>query len=111
GHVRVDVLYAGFKDKTRGFVNAIGSLLLGMATVWVILWIGFNGKQSIINAPVINFEITQQGATGMFIKYQMAAFLGIYASTMLIEFVAFFFQAVADYRGEPGKRESGTAAH
>ena len=52
GHVRVDVLYAGFKDKTRGFVNALGSLLLGATTAWVILWIGFNGKQSIINAPV-----------------------------------------------------------
>ena len=111
GHVRVDVLYAGFEGKTRGFVNAIGTLLLGMATVWVILWIGFNGKQSIINAPVMNFEITQQGATGMFIKYQMAAFLGIYAATMLVQFVAFFFEAVADYRGEPGKRDAETAAH
>ncbi len=111
GHVRVDVLYAGFEDKTRGFVNAIGSLTLGMSTAWVILWIGFNGKQSIINAPVMNFEITQQGATGMFIKYQMAAFLGIYAATMLVQFVAFFFEAVADYRGEPGKRSTEIAAH
>ena len=111
GHVRVDVLYAGFSGRTRGFVNALGTLALGMTTVWVILWIGFNGKQSIINAPVMNFEITQQGATGMFVKYQMAAFLGIYASTMLVQFVVFFFEAVADFRGEPGKRNTETAAH
>ncbi len=111
GHVRVDVLYAGFKDRTRGFVNAIGTLALGCTTAWVILWIGFNGKQSIINAPVMNFEITQQGSTGMFVKYQMAAFLGIFAATMLIQFVAFFFEAVADYRGEPGKRETAEVAH
>ncbi len=111
GHVRVDVLYAGFKDKTRGFVNAVGSLALGAATMWVVLWIGFNGKQSIINAPVMNFEITQQGSVGMYVKYQMAAFLGIFAATMLIQFVAFFFEAVADFRGEPGKRQSVEVAH
>lgn len=111
GHVRVDVFYAGFSEQKRGFYNALGALLLGMTTVWVILWIGFNGKQSIINAPLMNFEITQQGATGMFVKYQMAAFLGIYAATMLIQFVVFFFEAVADYRGEPGKRTTETAAH
>ncbi len=61
-----------------------------MSTAWVIIYIGFNGKQSIINSPVANFEITQSGATGMFIKYQMAAFLGIFAATMLIQFISFF---------------------
>lgn len=111
GHVRVDVLYAGFKDRTRGFVNAIGTLALGCTTAWVILWIGFNGKQSIINAPVMNFEITQQGGTGMFVKYQMAAFLGVFAATMLIQFVSFFFEAVADYRGDPGKRKTASVDH
>jgi len=110
GHVRVDVLYAGFKTRTRGFVNAVGSLFLGSTTAWVILWIGFNGPQSIINAPVMNFEVTQSGVVGMFVKYQMAAFLGIFAATMLIQFVAFFFEAVADFRGEPGKRKTGEAA-
>ena len=57
GHVRVDVFYAGFKDKTRGAVNAIGSILLGMTTCWVIIAIGFGSKQAIINSPVANFEI------------------------------------------------------
>lgn len=111
GHVRVDVFYAGLTSRTRGFLNAIGTLLLGATTTWVILWFGFNGRQSIINAPIMNFEITQQGSTGMFIKYQMAAFLGIFASTMLIQFVAFFFEAVADFRGEPGKRKPTSVAH
>ncbi len=111
GHVRVDVLYAGFTDRTRGFVNAIGALVLGMTSMWVILWVGFHGKQSIINAPVMNFEISQQGSVGMFIKYQMAAFLGVFAITMIIEFVAFFFEAVADWRGEPGKRDAAAISH
>ncbi|WP_322867131.1 TRAP transporter small permease subunit [Aquicoccus sp. G2-2] len=111
GHVRVDVLYAGFGNTTRGKVNAFGAILLGMTTAWVILYIGFNGKQSIINSPVLNFEVTQSGNSGMFVKYQMAAFLGIFAATMLIEFVSFFFEAVANWRDEPGARAFEPVAH
>jgi len=111
GHVRVDVLYAGFGRTTRGFINAFGSIALGMSTVWVILIVGMGGKQSIINSPVANFEITQSGGVGMFIKYQMAAFLGIFAITMLIQFVSYFLEAVADKRDEPGHREIAPAAH
>jgi hypothetical protein len=86
-------------------------LFLGASTCWVILWIGFNGKQSIINAPVLNFEITQTGGVGMFVKYQMAAFLAIFAITMLIQFVSYFFEAVADFRKEPGKRQVTPVSH
>ena len=111
GHVRVDVLYAGFGHTRRGFINAWGSILLGMSTTWVILYIGFNGKQSIINSPVVNLEVTQSGTTGMFIKYQMAAFLGIFAMTMLIQFVSYFFESVADWRNEPGRREVTPTGH
>ena len=53
----------------------------------------------------MNFEITQTGGTGMFVKYQMAAYLGIFAITMLLQFVSYFFESIADYRDEPGKRE------
>ncbi|MBC6443144.1 MAG: TRAP transporter small permease subunit [Rhodobacteraceae bacterium] len=111
GHVRVDVLYAGFKGTTRGLINAFGSITLGLTTCWVIIWVGFNGERSIINSPVMNFEITQTGGVGMFVKYQMAAFLGVFAITMLIQFISYFFEAVADYRDEPGHREHTPAAH
>lgn len=111
GHVRVDVLYAGFRQRTRGFVNAVGSILLGVSTMWVIIYIGFDGKQSIINGPIANFEISQTGTVGMFIKYQMAGFIGIFAITMLIQFVSYFFEAVADFRGEPGRREAQPVSH
>lgn len=111
GHVRVDVLYAGFGRSTRGFVNAFGAIALGMSTTWVILAVGFNGKTSIINSPIANFEISQSGPGGMYIKYQMAAFLGIFAVTMLIQFVSYFLEAVADRRDEPGHRDVTPAAH
>ena len=111
GHVRVDVLYAGFNPRRKGRVNAIGSILLGMTTCWCIILIGMGSKQAIINSPIKNFEVSQTGTAGMFIKYQMAAFLAIFAITMLIQFVSYYFEAVADARGEKGRREAAPISH
>ncbi len=111
GHVRVDVLYAGFANKTRGFINALGSIVLGVSTSSVILAVGLNGKQSIINSPIVNFEITQSGAVGMFVKYQMAAFLAIFAVTMMIQFISYFFEAIADFRQQAGHVDHERAEH
>jgi len=95
GHVRVDVFYTNLKVKTKSFVNAIGCIFLGISTCIAILFVGFNGKQSIINSPILNFEITQTGSVGMFVKYQLAAFLGIFAISMLIQFVSYYFSSLA----------------
>lgn len=111
GHVRVDVFYAGFQPRTKGRINAIGSIMLGMTTCWAVIIIGFGSKQSIINSPIVNFEISQTGTAGMFIKYQMAAFLAIFAITMLIQFVSYLFEAVADKRDEPGRRAVAEITH
>ena len=104
GHVRVDIFYQGLQNKTKGLVNSIGSIVLGVSTSMTIIFIGFNGKQSIINSPILNFEITQQGSVGMFIKYHLAMFLGVFGITMLIQFISYFFESLADYYGEEGKR-------
>ena len=106
GHVRVDVVYAGLSDKVKAYVNAWGSYLLGVVTMIVVVLIGFNGKTSIINSPLLVFEITNQGINGMFIKYQMAMFLGIFGATMLVQFVVQFFESLADINEEPGKRDT-----
>ena len=111
GHVRVDVLYAGFNPRRKGRVNAIGSIFLGMTTCWSIIIMGMASKTSIVNSPIANFEVSQTGSAGMYIKYQMAAFLAIFAITMLIQFVSYLFEAVADARGEPGKREIAPVSH
>ena len=92
-------------------MNAVGSILLGMTTCWVIILIGMGSGQAIVNAPVKNFEVSQTGTAGMFIKYQMAAFLAVFAITMLIQFVSYLFSAVADTRDEPGRREITPPAH
>ena len=59
----------------------------------------------------MNFEVSQTGTAGMYIKYQMAVFLLIFAITMQIQFVSYFFEAVADMRKEGGKREVAPISH
>ncbi len=104
GHVRVDVLYSGFTSRTKGLVNAVGSILLGVSLCSVIIFYGMDGKSTVINGPLLIFETTQTGF-GMYVKYWMAGFLGIFAVSMLIQFAGYFLEGLADYRGDPGKRE------
>ncbi|MFZ3583210.1 TRAP transporter small permease subunit [Loktanella sp. DJP18] len=105
GHVRVDLLYASMRRETKGRVNAIGSVILGMALCWTILILGFSTASSVIVGPILVFETTQSGF-GMYVKYFMAGFLAVFAVTMMIQFVVQFLEGVADKRGEPGARES-----
>ena len=104
GHVRVDVLYAGFGRRTQGRINAAGSIVLGITLCWTILLVGMWGKASVINGPLLIYETTQTGF-GMYVKYFMAGFLGLYAVTMMIQFVSSLFEAVADMRSEPGHED------
>ncbi len=110
GHVRVDVFYAGMARRTQGRVNAVGSVLLGISLCWVVLMIGMSSRTSIIVSPITVFEVTQAGF-GMYVKYLMAAFLGIFAVSMNIQFTSQLFEAVADARDEPGAREDHHASH
>jgi len=41
----------------------------------------------------------------------MAIFIGLFAITMLVQFVSYFFSAVADKRDEPGRREIEPVSH
>jgi len=101
GHVRVDVFYASFTGRKRGWTNALGSLLLGIPVCWVILIMGMGGKSDVINSPLLSWETTQTGF-GMYVKYLMAGFLGIFAISMMIQFVSYIMDATADLRDEPG---------
>ncbi len=94
GHVRVDVLYAGMSGRAKAWVNAIGSMILGLPFCWTILLLGMGNKQGSLIAPIINFEISQSGY-GMYVKYLMAAFLLVFAVTMAIQFISYFLNSVA----------------
>ena len=104
GHVRVDVFYAVFDPRKKGLVNAFGSILFGMTLCWVILFVGMSGKSAVINSPVLAWETTQTGFS-MYVKYMMAGFLAVFAISMMIQFVSYMMDAVADIRGEPGGRD------
>ena len=49
-----------------------------------------SGKASIINSPLLAFEVTQQGSSGLYLKYLMAAYLAIFAVSMLTQFTSYF---------------------
>jgi TRAP-type mannitol/chloroaromatic compound transport system permease small subunit len=103
GHVRVDVFYSQFRDRTKGKVNAWGAVLMGIIFCWVVLIMGMQTKSSLINAPLISLEVTQSGF-GMYVKYMMAGFLGVFAVSMMVQFCAQLLDGVADQRGDPGSR-------
>jgi len=89
GHVRVDILYTNFSEKAKAWSNLLGSLLLGIPICVTILLRGMWCKQCVLNAPLTSFETSMSGY-GMQVKYLMAAFLAIYALTMLIQFTSSF---------------------
>ena len=93
GHVRVDVLYTGFSERKKASTNSIGSLILGIPLCLIVLFLGMGGKASIINGPVISFEITQQGSNGLYLLYLMAVYLAVFAVSMLIQFTSYFMSS------------------
>lgn len=94
GHVRVDVLYSNFVLRAKVWVNTLGALLLGIPFCGVILWLGMGTQQSSLIAPLLSFEVSQS-SYGMYVKYLMALFMPIFAITMAIQFIAYFFAGIA----------------
>jgi len=90
GHVRVDVLYTGFTERKKAWTNSMGSLLLGIPLCLIVIFLGMSDKASIINGPVLSFEITQQGSNGLYLLYLMAIYLAVFAVSMLIQFTSYF---------------------
>ena len=93
GHVRVDVLYSSFSEKKKAWTNMLGSSLLGVPLCLIVLFLGLNGKASIINGPVVAFEVTQQGSNGLYLLYLMAVYLAVFAVTMLLQFTSYFMSS------------------
>ena len=93
GHVRVDVLYTGFSERKKAWTNSMGSLVLGIPLCLIVIFLGMGGKASIINGPVMSFEITQQGSNGLYLLYLMAVYLAVFAVTMLTQFTSYFMSS------------------
>ena len=93
GHVRVDVLYTGFSERKKAWTNSIGSLVLGIPLCLIVIFLGMINKASIINGPVLSFEITQQGSNGLYLLYLMAIYLAVFAVSMLTQFTSYFMSS------------------
>lgn len=94
GHVRVDVFYARVTNRKKAWVNALGSLILGLPVCWTILHYGLGSRQSSLIAPILSFETSPSGY-GMYVKYLMAAFLVVFAVSMALVFVSYFLKSCA----------------
>ena len=93
GHVRVDVLYTGFSERKKAWTNSMGSLLLGIPLCLIVIFLGLSSKASIVNGPVLSFEITQQGSNGLYLLYLMAIYLIVFAVSMLTQFTSYFMSS------------------
>lgn len=94
GHVRVDVLYARVTNRKKAWVNALGSLILGLPVCWTILHYGLGSRQSSLIAPILSFETSPSGY-GMYVKYLMAGFLVVFAVSMALIFISYFLKNCA----------------
>ena len=92
------------RRRAPGRGNGVGSIRLGITRCWTSLLVGRWGKAGVINSPMLVYGTTQTGF-GRYVKYFMAGFLGLYAVTMMTQFVSALFDAVADVRDEPGHKE------
>ncbi len=101
GHVRVDVLYSGFSTRRKAWVNALGAIFLGAPVCWIVLTMGLANNLSVISGPLLSFEISQS-SFGMYVKYLLAAYLLIFASTMLLEFMSVLLKSAGILLREPG---------
>lgn len=99
GHVRVDVLYASMRVRSKAWVNVVGCLLLGIPFCFTILLTGLESRRSSLASPIVNFEISQSGF-GMYVKYLMAGFLLIFAVSMAIQFIGYFLRNAAVLLGD-----------
>ena len=106
-HVRVDVLYASLKHRTKCLLNSVGTSLFGLPLCWIILLRGLWTKTSLINSPMLAFETSMSGY-GMYIKYMMAAFLIIFALSMIFQFTSYLLNSLADLRDKVTLEEAVT---
>jgi TRAP-type mannitol/chloroaromatic compound transport system permease small subunit len=107
GHIRVDVAYTHFTDRTKAWVNSIGVMLLGLPLCWTILLLGMWDKTSSINSPLLSVEVSQSGY-GMYVKYLMVGFLAIFAFSMVIQFASYLFKHIGVLRGEVAIKPAGS---
>ena len=80
-------------------------LFLWYPLCWLIIVRGLWGKSSLINSPMLNFETSMSGF-GMYIKYLMAAFLLVFALSMLLQFTSYLFNSMADLSEASPEKDS-----
>lgn len=104
GHARLEVLYSRLGERGKAWVNALGSLLLGLPLCWMILLIGLDTQESSL-AQALLPQTIPPGTTGMYAHYLMAGFLPVFAVAMGLVFISYFLYSCADLAQEADMEE------
>ena len=86
-------LTSGITNFRSNYWDVETDTLIAIPLCLIVIFLGMGGKASIINGPVISFEITQQGSNGLYLLYLMAIFLAVFAVSMLTQFTSYFMSS------------------
>ena len=86
-------LTAGITNFRSNYWDVETDTLIAIPLCLIVIFLGMGGKASIINGPVISFEITQQGSNGLYLLYLMAVYLSVFAVSMLTQFTSYFMSS------------------
>ena len=86
-------LTAGITNFRSNYWDVETDTLIAIPLCLIVIFLGMGGKASIINGPVISFEITQQGSNGLYLLYLMAVYLAVFAVSMLTQFTSYFMSS------------------
>ena len=99
GHVRVDVIYTRFGERTKAWVNLIGTILFLIPLCLVVIWSSHN---FIINSFLMNE--TSPNAGGLPARYLLKALIPVSFFLLLLEGFSLMFKSIIKIKNE--ERES-----
>jgi TRAP-type mannitol/chloroaromatic compound transport system permease small subunit len=98
-HVRVDVIYTRFGERTKAWVNLIGTILFLIPLCLVVIWSSHN---FIINSFLMNE--TSPDAGGLPARYLLKALIPVSFFLLLLEGFSLMFKSI--FKIKNGERES-----
>jgi len=97
-HVRVDVIYTRFGERTKAWVNLIGTILFLIPLCLVVIWSSHN---FIINSFLMNE--TSPDAGGLPARYLLKALIPVSFFLLLLEGFSLMFKSIIKIKNGEGE--------
>lgn len=98
-HVRVDVIYTRFGERTKAWVNLFGTIMFLIPLCLVVIWSSHN---FIINSFLMNE--TSPDAGGLPARYLLKSFIPLSFFLLLLEGLSLLFKSIVQIKKGEGKR-------